>query len=307
MATTQTRTCRACKAERPIEEFKPISGRYYIMCPPCRRIQELLGFARSSTNPDVVKTISALLYDPVLDSIVARVCPACKKTKPVFDFKNLTKSQRCRECRLPRGEFIGQQGRQREDQEAIRRVEARGGKRIPDFPNYYAMPSGHIHSVSRWAFNGTGWRWVEGRQRATSISNTGYECVGLYHNGASRTLNVHVLVFRAFHGEIPAGEEVMHVDQCKLNNRPDNLTTGTRAENLQHALDEFGNWSDTHKLSLEKAREIRRRRAQGEAAKSLAQAFGVRLPTIYRILSHQTYKEPLRDQQLRNRFTVEVA
>lgn len=305
----ETRTCRCCEAERPAEEFKShAGGRDFSMCPICRRKKELLNYSRSNTNKALRRVLRNLIYDPALDTIIGRICPKCGEQKPVFDFEHLTKSRQCRKCRLPRGEYIGRQGRSREDREAIRRVEAMGGKPVPGYVGYYyAMPSGHIHSVSRWAFNGTGWRWVEGRKLATSLSNAGYECICLYKNGSSITKNVHPLVFRAFHGEIPAGEEVMHVDQCKLNNRPDNLTTGTRAENLQHALDEFGNWSDTHKLSLEKAREIRRRRAQGEAAKSLAQAFGVRLPTIYRILSHQTYKEPLRDQQLRNRFTVEVA
>lgn len=47
---------------------------------------------------------------------------------------------------------------------------------------------------------------------------------------------VHILVYRAFYGEIPEGMQVNHINKNPSDNRADNLNLMTPAENIEYSL-----------------------------------------------------------------------
>ena len=61
----------------------------------------------------------------------------------------------------------------------------------------------------------------------------GYIVVVLYKNMEKKQFFVHRLVYEAFHGPIPFGLTVDHIDSEKLNNRLENLQLLTREENTR--------------------------------------------------------------------------
>lgn len=62
----------------------------------------------------------------------------------------------------------------------------------------------------------------------------GYLMVGLHKNGKQKLHTVHSLVMAAFVGPRPEGYDVNHIDECKSNNRVENLEYCTRRENNNH-------------------------------------------------------------------------
>lgn len=62
--------------------------------------------------------------------------------------------------------------------------------------------------------------------------NKGYYQVGLYKNGKQKHFSVHTLVITAFRGPIPAGMQVNHLNENKLDNRLSNLEVVTAKQNL---------------------------------------------------------------------------
>lgn len=65
----------------------------------------------------------------------------------------------------------------------------------------------------------------------------GYLEVGLIDSNKRRTcVGIHRLVCSAFHGLIPSGMQVNHIDGNKLNNAPDNLEIVTPSQNSIHAF-----------------------------------------------------------------------
>lgn len=84
-----------------------------------------------------------------------------------------------------------------------------------------------------------------GRHRnINGLNSRGYRTVGV----DGRTHTVHALVARAFIGPRPDGLLVRHLDDDKINNRPENLAYGTHVENRQDAIrnGRDGNLSKTH-------------------------------------------------------------
>lgn len=71
----------------------------------------------------------------------------------------------------------------------------------------------------------------EWRHLPVTLNKDGYEYV---HLRRRRTV-VHQLVFAAFHGALPNGHEINHIDGVKRNNRPSNLESCTHADNMKHA------------------------------------------------------------------------
>lgn len=89
------------------------------------------------------------------------------------------------------------------------------------------------------------WKWIDGYEGIYQISNQGrlksfkkdpdgmllscknksgaYLVRSLSKDGAHKTVSLHILVARAFIGEIPKGYHVHHKDGDKQNNRVDNL------------------------------------------------------------------------------------
>lgn len=86
--------------------------------------------------------------------------------------------------------------------------------RIPSFPNYMAMESGEIFSLST------------GKILLGDAKGRNYRRVSLLLNGKTYNKEVHVLVCEAYHGMNRECVIVTHIDGNYSNNRPDNLKWG---------------------------------------------------------------------------------
>lgn len=62
-------------------------------------------------------------------------------------------------------------------------------------------------------------------------SKRGYMVVSLYNNGSVKQLLVHRLVWEAFNGPIPKDMEINHLSEDKTDNRLENLSLVTHAQN----------------------------------------------------------------------------
>ena len=91
---------------------------------------------------------------------------------------------------------------------------------------YYASADGKIFSLHK----GTG-RWLELKLRKT---NRGYLQFGCWQNGKVRRISVHRAVYEAFHGPIPRGLEVNHINTVRDDNRLENLELVTPSGNQLH-------------------------------------------------------------------------
>jgi len=131
---------------------------------------------------------------------------------------------------------------------------------------YEVSSLGRVRSVTRVVeslFNGTlGKRTFPSRVLSPHINPSGYATVRLYRQSFARTYPIHLLVAEAFIGPRPLGNDVRHGPQGKLVNTPNNLSYGTRAENLRDrdrdGTHQRGHQGPGAKLTLEQAREIKR-------------------------------------------------
>ena len=108
-------------------------------------------------------------------------------------------------------------------------------KDIPGFEGrYQASDAGRVRSVDRRvrlvAHGVETTRLARGRILRPAPSRSGHLSVVL---GRSNTRGVHTLVMRAFVGEPPEGNEVLHLDHNPTNNALANLRYGTRSENMR--------------------------------------------------------------------------
>lgn len=145
--------------------------------------------------------------------------------------------------------------------------------------------------------------WVPNKKRAIrgpwwvlnlKPSRSGYVQVSLRAGVGRREVTlVHMLVLEAFVGPRPTSEgsliEARHLNDCKHDNRLENLAWGTQHENIADALRNKRFRSDG-KLDPEDVLEIRRRRKeQGASYSELALAFGVSKPYIGEIIRRESW------------------
>lgn len=105
---------------------------------------------------------------------------------------------------------------------------------------------------------------------------------------------VHSLVCTAFHGPRPSPKhQVAHKDGDKTNNAAVNLRWATAKENIAdkilHGTMAHSEANGRAKLTIEQVREIRRRMAEGETQKGLAQAYGVAASNISHIATGKNW------------------
>ena len=109
--------------------------------------------------------------------------------------------------------------------------------------------------------------------------------------GHSRRTYVHILVCESFNGRKPfQGACVRHLDGNPSNNVSGNLAWGTHAENEADKII-HGTWDSRFggKLSAQQRDNIRRRVADGESQREIAEEFNVSRPTITRLVNDTTW------------------
>ena len=102
-----------------------------------------------------------------------------------------------------------------------------------------------------------------------------------------RDQEVHALVAAAFHGPCPEGCEVLHINGCLTDNRPENLRYDTHSENLHDIYLQGGK---AKKLTAEDVFQIRFGLVCGLIQKELAAMYKVSYHTISDIKLGRTYK-----------------
>lgn len=124
---------------------------------------------------------------------------------------------------------------------------------------YQAGSDGHIYCFSRARVNR---RKPFPFRLFEFIGSNGYPHVSCRRAGVPRSIAVHSLVCRAFHGQRPSDtHEVRHIDGSKTNNSPSNLAWGTSAENeadkRRHGTAAIGSKHGIAKLNEEAVRILR--------------------------------------------------
>lgn len=98
---------------------------------------------------------------------------------------------------------------------------------------YEASDQGRVRSL----------HWKTPRVLRSNVDCHGYLFLTVCVDGRKYNRKVHVLVAEAFHGPRPEGQEVRHHNGNQLDNTPDNLVYGTRAENAQDAIEHGTHWN----------------------------------------------------------------
>jgi hypothetical protein len=98
----------------------------------------------------------------------------------------------------------------------------------------------------------------------------------------------------AFHGAPHFDDaEAAHRDGDQSNNTPGNVAWKTRAENeadkIAHGTLMIGSGHANSKINEDDVREIRRRRAAGEALKSIASSFQINFQNVSLICLRKTW------------------
>ena len=153
---------------------------------------------------------------------------------------------------------------------------------------YEVSDLGRVKSLDRVVMrsNGSPQRCRE-RILKPSTNGDGYLNVGLTKNGAKSTRLVHALVAEAFIGPRPDGLMVLHGERGQLDNRPENLSYGTYADNngrdkVRDGTQLTGERHRSAKLTAEQVVEARRLVAAGPwgTQARLAREWGVSRVTI---------------------------
>jgi len=164
-------------------------------------------------------------------------------------------------------------------------------KDIPGYEGQYqASNLGRVRSVtrritqlSRWGTHFT--RTIPGRiLRPGKYCKSNHLSVVLGHgaNGSP----VHQLIMLTFKGPPPTGMEVRHLNGDPTDNRIDNLTYGTRTENI---LDVYRQGKAWRKLTVQQVLEIKEALKRGEPGTAIAKKYGVSQTTISRIRLGRSY------------------
>lgn len=110
-------------------------------------------------------------------------------------------------------------------------------RQVPGWPEYEVSDAGRVRSVTRTITRGDGVEVrLTGKVLAPATSPEGYQQVGLCRAGAVHHVGVHRLVYAAFHGPIPKGLHVDHINGNPADNQIFNLRVVTPAENIANAI-----------------------------------------------------------------------
>lgn len=123
-------------------------------------------------------------------------------------------------------------------------------KSIPGYEGYYSASNlGRIKSETRIIQRKDGGRGkvvsYKERLMSTPPNGKGYCSFPAMRDGKRTSMEVHRIVYLTWHGEIPDGLRVDHIDDNKLNNHLDNLQLLTPRENTLKA------WKATYNAGFE--------------------------------------------------------
>lgn len=151
-------------------------------------------------------------------------------------------------------------------------------QRVGECPNYAVSDQGRVYSYKR--------RRVMELPQQTA----GYLQVGLYHNKKRLRRMVSHLVLQAFGDEAHFGDrKVVHLDGDPGNCAFVNLQLMTRSElAMYHRSRSNG---EPNKLSLEAAREIRKRSEAGASLSALSKEYGVTTSSIHAVIKNEVWKD----------------
>lgn len=112
---------------------------------------------------------------------------------------------------------------------------------IPEFVGYEASSLGRIHSVQRKVSQCGYMRTMKGRIIKIRKDSQGrYILVTISKDNKPYTRLVHRLVWTAFHGAIPVGMEINHINGHTDDNTIENLEVVTRSQNERHKYTHLG-------------------------------------------------------------------
>ena len=162
---------------------------------------------------------------------------------------------------------------------------------IADYPGYFVGSDGTVwstrtrgnrHRVSPWHLLRPGRR-------------KNWRIVSLCHATGHWSVAIHRIVLEAFVGPCPPGMECRHLNGDGADNRLENLTWGTHAENTtdraRHGHDRRGEAHAMARLTEKAVQQIRRLHASGKwTGVALAKRFGVCRSTNSFIVTGQTWK-----------------
>lgn len=179
-------------------------------------------------------------------------------------------------------------------------------KEIPGYEgtHYRAGSDGFIYSNAKNKLTKQGetiWYRLIG-----ASSNKGYWAVKLCASGTGKSINVHKLVAKAFHG-LPTIENpvVRHMDGVAKNNKPSNLKWGTSKENYADAVRHgtrvipYGELAPNSKLSNEERIQICELAQLGYPQGMLGKLYGVHRITIHGVINVWWRREMTNKQERR--------
>jgi len=153
-------------------------------------------------------------------------------------------------------------------------------KRIDEFDDSYISNLGHVLR--------------KGKPKKSIIAKNGYMVVTFSVNNRSHTRYIHRLLALAFIGKPKVGQEILHINGNRTDNRLSNLRWGTRKENvadaIRHGTATIGVNNGGAKLRETDIPIIKDLQSLGFYGREIAKHFDVSQQTIYRVVSGITYK-----------------
>lgn len=159
---------------------------------------------------------------------------------------------------------------------------------------FRAVESGRLSIHS----DGTVWRRYRTKMTRADRYTGSYLQVCVMIGSRRFCTGVHRLVWRYFHGQIPIGLTVNHMNGVKTDNRIENLELATDSEQQIHAnrvlgtgmgARQHGERNHQSKLTNEDVGSIRRLRASGVLLREIAELFGISVQQTSRICLRQRW------------------
>jgi hypothetical protein len=118
--------------------------------------------------------------------------------------------------------------------------------------------------------------------------------IGLCRDGKAHPKIIHRLIYETFHGLIPPGMDINHINGIKLDNRDENLEVVTRAGNMEHAskmgLLPIAERNHATILSRDGVQQIRELSAHGLSQREIGTLVGCCRANVGLILQGKTWK-----------------